>query len=144
MKRLAAALAAVLLTSAPALAKDHLVTLTMDGRPVDRVRGIALLHDGVVYADSIDLVKTFEGLVTFGGNSERIVIKNHIGTFTSGTHNAVVDGKRVVLPGAPFMRAGDLYVPLEFFIARIASARVRFAPGQADIRVNLNPLSAQR
>jgi hypothetical protein len=141
MKRLAAALAAVLLTLAPALAKDQLVKLTMDGRPVDRLGGIALLHDGVVYADSVDLVKTFDGLVTFAGTSERIEIKGHVGTFTAGMRGATVDQAQVLLPGAPFMRNGDLYVPLEFFITRIASAHVRFTPGRADIRVNANPLS---
>jgi len=141
MKRLVAALAAVLLTVAPALAKDQLVKLTMDGRPVDRRGGIALLHDGVVYADSVDLVKTFDGLVTFAGTSERIEIKGHVGTFTAGMRGATVDQDHVMLPGAPFLRNGDLYVPLEFFITRIASASVRFGPGRADIRVNSNPLS---
>ena len=136
MKRLVAALAVVLLTVAPALAKDQLVKLTMDGRPVDRLGGIALLHDGVVYADSVDLVKTFDGLVTFAGTSERIEIKGHVGTFTAGMRGATVDQDHVMLPGN-----GDLYVPLEFFITRIASASVRFGPGRADIRVNANPLS---
>jgi hypothetical protein len=142
MKRLAAGFAAVLLTLAPALAKDQLVKLTMDGRPVDRLGGIALMHDGVVYADSVDLVKTFDGLVTFSGTSERIEIKGHVGTFTAGMRGATLDQAHVVLPGAPFMRNGDLYVPLEFFITRVASARVKVAPGHADIRVNANPLSS--
>jgi hypothetical protein len=56
---------------------------------------------------------------------------------------ASVDGAQVMLPGAPFMRNGDLYVPLQFFITRIASARVQFNGDRtrADIRVNSNPLS---
>jgi hypothetical protein len=141
MKHLVAGLVAVVLALAPALAKDQLVKLTLDGRPVDRVGGIALLHDGLVYADSVDLVKTFDGLVVFAGTSERIEIRGHVGTFTAGMRGATVDQVRVLLPGAPFVRNGDLYVPLEFFITRIASAHVRFTPGRADIRVNANPLS---
>jgi len=141
MKRLVIALAAVLLTLAPALAKDHLVKLTMDGRAVDRIGGIALLHDGVVYADSIDLVKTFDGLVTFSGNSLKIEIRSHVGTFTAGKRRATVDGAPVMLPGAPFLRNGDLYVPLDYFIRHIAGARVRFSPGRADVLVNMNPRS---
>jgi hypothetical protein len=115
----------------------------MDGRPVDRAGGIAILHDGVVYADVVDLVKTFDGLVTFAGAAARIEISGHVGTFTTGMRGASVDGARVMLPGAPFMRNGDLYVPLQFFITRIASARVQFNGDRtrADIRVNSNPLS---
>jgi len=141
MKSLVAAFVAVAFALAPALATDHLVTLTMDGRPVDRAGGIAIVHDGLVYADAVELVKTFDGLVTFAGKSESIEIRGHVGRFTAGTRGASVDRVRVVLPGAPFVRNGDLYVPLEFFITRIASARVRFSPGHADIRVNANPLS---
>jgi hypothetical protein len=137
----AAVLAAVALTIAPAVAKDQLVQLTLDGRPVDRLGGIALLHDGVIYADSVDLVRTFDGLITFGGSSESIAIRGHVATFTVRMLGATLDNAHVVLPGAPFMRNRDLYVPLQFFITRVARARVRFAPGRADILVNANPLS---
>jgi hypothetical protein len=142
---IALALAFALLPS-PATAGERLVKLTMDGRPVDRAGGIAVLRNGIVYADVVDLVKTFDGLVTFGaGNAARIEIRDRSGTFTPGQTGAVVGGVRVVLPGAPFMRNGDLYVPLEYFIAHVTRARVLIDPAQtrADIIVNMNPLPAK-
>ncbi|MGB8267856.1 MAG: stalk domain-containing protein [Candidatus Velthaea sp.] len=143
MKR-AAALALVLCaTLVPALAKDKLVTLTLNGRSVDRAGGIALLHDGVVYADAVDLVKTFNGLVTFGPhNAARIEIRGRTGTFVPGNKTATIGTAQVAMPGAAFMRNGDLYVPLVFFISHLTGARVQLDPSRtrADIRVNSNPL----
>ena len=45
--------------------------------------------------------------------------------------------------GPAFLRNGDLYVPLDTFITRVANAKVRISPDQkqADIFVNANPLS---
>jgi len=144
MKRFAALAIALSMTLAPVLAKDRLVKLMMDGRQVDRVGGVAMLHDGLIYADSVDLVKTFNGFVSFGGvDATRIDIGRHVAYFSVGKAVVRLDKQRIVMPGKPFMRAGDLYVPLEFFITRIAGARVRVNPArtQANILVNINPVT---
>ena len=47
------------------------------------------------------------------------------------------------MPGPAFVRNGDLFVPLELFITRVANARVRISADKtrANIYVNANPLS---
>ena len=71
-------------SSFPAFAADRAVKLTLDGRPVDRAGGVALVRNGVVYADVVALVKSFDGLLTFQGNAVVVSIGNSGGTFTVG------------------------------------------------------------
>jgi hypothetical protein len=52
-----------------------------------------------------------------------------------------VQSASVVLRGAPFYRHGDLYVPLDAYVVRVAGARLRVRANQAAIYVNANPLS---
>jgi hypothetical protein len=145
MKRLAAALAlaATLLAAAapPALAADHDVKLTLDGRPVDRAGGVAVARNGVVYADIVPLVKSFNGLLTFQGNAVVVSIGNSVGTFTVGSRTAKIDQGSVTMRGPVFKRNGDIYVPLDAFITRLAKAKLAVNPAQtqADITVNANP-----
>ena len=143
MKRLLAALAAalVLLSAAPASAADRTVKLTLDGRPVDKAGGIAVLRNGVVYADVVPLVKSFDGLLTFQGNAVVVTINGVTGRFTDGSRTALINDGAVTMPGQTFKRDGDWYVPLETFITRVARAKVRMNPArtQADISVNASP-----
>ena len=146
MKRLAAALvivASLLGAAAPARAADRVIAVTLDGRPLDRVGGVALLHDGVIYADVVKLVKAFDGLLTFQGKAVVVSIGTTTGTFTTGSHTAKINDGAVRMRGAAFMRDGDLYVPLDTFVTRLANAKLRVTPGaaRADIVVNASPTS---
>ncbi|HEY0615438.1 MAG TPA: stalk domain-containing protein [Candidatus Elarobacter sp.] len=143
MKRTIAGLAAalMLLAASPAFAADRDVKLTLDGRPVDRAGGVAILHNGVVYADVVPLVKSFDGLLTFQGNAVVVTINGVTGRFTEGSRTALINDGATTMPGQTFKRNGDFFVPLELFITKIARAKVRMNPArtQADIAVNANP-----
>ena len=140
MTRLLAAFAAalMLLTAVPASAADRTVKLTLDGRPVDRAGGVAVLHNGVVYANVIPLVKSFDGLLTFQGKAVVVTINGVTGRFTEGSRTALINDGAVTMPGQTFKRDGDLYVPLDVFVTQIAKAKVRTNPArtQAEITVN--------
>lgn len=130
--------AAALSLPAPAAAGDAVVELTLDGRPVDRHAGAALLHHGLVFADAIDLTKCFDGFITLQrSGAATITIGPNTGTFTPGSSSATINAVETALPGAPFRVNGDLFVPLETFISDVAGASVRMSPTlrRADIRV---------
>lgn len=139
MTRLLAAFAAalMLLTAVPASAADRTVKLTLDGRPVDRAGGVAVLHNGVVYGNVVPLVKSFDGLLTFQGNAVVVTINGVTGRFTEGSRTALINDGAVTMPGQTFKRDGDLYVPLDVFVTQIAKGKVRTNPArtQADITV---------
>jgi hypothetical protein len=143
MKRLLSALAAtlMLLCAAPAFAADANVRLTLDGRPVDKAGGVALVRNGVIYADVVPLVKSFDGLLTFQGTAVVVTINGVTGRFTTGSRTALINDGAVTMPGQTFTRNGDIYVPLEIFITRIAKAKLRTNPARthADIFVNASP-----
>ena len=147
MTRLLAALLCALvlaLGGAPASAADKNVKLTLDGRPVDRAGGVALARGGVVYANLVDLVKSFDGLLTFHGSGGVIVTINGVtATFTAGSRTAKIGEGAQTMKGQTFLRDGDLYVPLDFFVTQVAHAKVKIDPAQsrADIFVNANPVS---
>jgi hypothetical protein len=140
MKRLTAALAlvATLLAVAPGLAADRNVKLTLDGRPVDRAGGVAVLHNGVVYADVVPLVKSFDGLLTFQGNAVVVSIHGVTGRFTDGSRTVLIGQGAITMRGQTFKVNGDFYVPLDTFVTQIAKAKLRVnaAQTQADIYVN--------
>jgi copper amine oxidase-like protein len=132
---------ALLVPSVSALAADRDVKLTLDGRPVDRAGGVALSRGGVVYADVVPLVKSFNGLLTFQGDAVVVSIGNTVGRFTIGSRTAKIDQGSVTMRGQVFKRNGDIYVPLDTFVTRLAKAKlqVNAAQTQADISVNANP-----
>ena len=145
MKRLVAALAivAALLAAGapPAVAADRDVKLTLDGRPVDRAGGVAISRGGVVYADVVPLVKSFNGLLTFQGNAVVVSIGNSVGRFTVGSRSAKIDQGSLTMAGQVFKRNGDIYIPLDTFVTRLAKAKLQVNPAQtqADITVNASP-----
>ncbi|MDB5039947.1 MAG: hypothetical protein JWN27_673 [Candidatus Eremiobacteraeota bacterium] len=140
MIRILAALVLAVAVTAPALAADRVVRLTIDGRPVDRNGGSAVLHNGIVYADVIDLVKSFNGLVTFQGPALVVTISGVTATFTTGSRTAKVGDGSVVMRGAAFLREREMFVPLDTFVNRLTTAKVRLNRdrSQADILVNLS------
>ena len=144
MKSLFAALTvtvALLSAGVPAFAADRDVKLTLDGRPVDRAGGVAVLHNGVVYADVVPLVKSFDGLLTFQGNAVVVTINGVTGRFTDGSRTALINQGSVQMRGQVFRRNGDFYIPLDTFITRVAKAKLKTNATQtrADIYVNANP-----
>jgi hypothetical protein len=141
MNKLLTALALGIALVAPTtsvLAADREVKLTLDGRAVDRAGGVALVRNGVVYADVVPLVKSFDGLLTFQGNAVVVTIHGITGRFTDGSRTALIGDGAVTMRGQTFKRNGDWYVPLDTFITQIAKAKVRVnaAQTQADISVN--------
>jgi hypothetical protein len=141
MNKLLTALALGIALVAPttsALAADREVRLTLDGRAVDRAGGVAVVRNGVVYADVVPLVKSFDGLLTFQGNAVVVTIRGITGRFTDGSRTALINDGAVTMRGQTFKRNGDWYVPLDTFITQIAKAKVRVnaAQTQADISVN--------
>jgi hypothetical protein len=136
----ALALAATLLAALPGLAADQNVKLTLDGRPVDRAGGVAVLRNGVIYADVVPLVKSFDGLLTFQGNAVVVSIHGVTGRFTEGSRTALINQGALTMRGQTFKLNGDYYVPLDTFITRVAMAKLRVNPAQtqADIYVNVS------
>ncbi|WP_317997208.1 stalk domain-containing protein [Vulcanimicrobium alpinum] len=143
MMRLLAGLLLALAIAAPALAADGPVRLTLDGRPIDRQGGSAVTHGGVVYGDLLDLVKSFDGLLTYHGPSVEVTLNGKTVRFTRGSRTAQLGEEAVTMRGAPFLRQGEMFVPLDFFVTKVAGAKLRVNPARtrANIYVNANPLS---
>ena len=144
MKKLLTALALTLALAAPlapARAADATVALTLDGRPVDTRGPSAMRHGGIVYGNVVNLVKSFDGLLTFQGNAVVVTIHGVTGRFTEGSRTALINDGAVTMRGQTFKRNGDWYVPLDTFVINVAKAKVRVngAQTQADISVNANP-----
>jgi len=142
MKRLIALALLLCSTAVPVFAADSTVTLTLDGRPIDKHGGIAVMHGGTVFVDAVDMTKTFNGLISMRtGGSATITIQGSTGAFVQGSTTTVVNGVKARIP-APFMRGGDLFIPLNFFITRLTRAKVRIdaARRRADILVNASPM----
>ena len=137
LKTLCYAVAFALLLAAPAgaahMAKST-VTLTLDSRPVAKKGVVAMQRGAVVFADVIALNKTFNGLMSISGKTYRTIIRGHSVAFTANSRVAVFQGKKTMLPAAPFRYNNSLYVPLAAFGRGIGTA-VHFNKAQmtADI-----------
>ena len=121
--------------AAPALAKDRIVNLTLDGRPLaSNGVVVAVAHGGVVFADMIALNKTFNGLMSINGKSYLTVVRGHSVAFTLGSRQAVYQGRKVLLPAAPYLINHSLFVPLTSFGRGIGTqVHVNIANATADI-----------
>ncbi len=62
-------------------------------------------------------------------------------TFTAGSRTATLQQGAPTMRGQIFLRNGDFFVPLDFFITQVAGAKVQIDPAQtkANIYVNANP-----
>ena len=147
MKRRMIALAACLaLVGAPVLAADSVVRVTLDGRPIDKdQRSVAVLRDGVVFADVSNLNASFSGLLTYGkdNRSVKILIGRRVGAFSIGSTTMMAGPTSVKLPGAPFRYNGEIFVPLAAFVKYVAGAKLHTSAdlSRADIIVNANPMA---
>ncbi len=121
----ALALLGVASSARVALARDVPTRLFLDGRRVDGRSPSADLRDGKAYVDLARVVGVYSGLLTFGpAGKSRATIAGRTIEFTVGRRSAFLDGKRVDLPAAPFVRRGDTYVPLAT-IAKLTGSRLR-------------------
>jgi copper amine oxidase-like protein len=143
MKRILAAVFLGLALAVPAGAADQVVRLTIDGRPVDRSGGSAIVRGGVVYGDLVDLVKSFNGLLTFQRNATVVSIRGVTATFTVGSRTMKLNQGSIVMRGPVFLRDGEPFVPLDAFVTRVANAKLRLSSDRtrADILINANPLN---
>lgn len=134
-------LAAVVLAGTPALATDTAVRVTLDGRPFDTHQGsVAVKRGNVVYADVVDLTKAFNGLLTFSGKGTvKILVGGRVGTFTVGSRTLFLGSDPFVMPGAPFRKEGDIFVPLDAFVTQVAAEKLTMnaKKTRADIAVSV-------
>ncbi|MBV8151318.1 MAG: hypothetical protein JOY59_07160 [Candidatus Eremiobacteraeota bacterium] len=128
--------------AAVAQAADRPVVLTLDGRPFARDRSAAVAHGGVLFVDVVDATKAFNGLLLLQTPGRaRLETQGKIALFVVGTRRATFNGAPLTLPGAPFRRAGRMYVPLAT-VAKLTGARlVRIDAGHADLRVTFPGVS---
>jgi hypothetical protein len=104
-------------------AKDSLLSLELDGRPLDANSPSGMLHRGKAFVNVVRIVKGFSGLLTFGKNDKtvRVTIATHTADFTVGRSDGAVNGERTTFSAPPFILNGDTYVPLDV-VAHIAGA----------------------
>ena len=121
--------------ASPALAADRPLDLTIDGRPISRTGSVALFHRNVAFVNLIELVRSFGGLVTLSKSGAAVTLRSHSATFVSDRATATVDAVPMTMPAAAFTAGGVLYVPLEFFVNRIAGGTVRVDAGAATARI---------
>jgi hypothetical protein len=97
-----------------AVAKDKLLTVLVDGRPMDSKGPSGLLHRGTAFVDLVRSVKAFDGLLIFGkgDKSINVTIRSQAARFVVGDRHAMVAGKSETLALAPFTLNGEIYVPL--------------------------------
>ena len=107
------ALASALAPSA-VIAKDKLLTVLVDGRPMDSKAPSGLLHRGTAFVDLVRAVKAFDGLLIFskGDKSINVTIRSQGARFVVGSRHATVAGRSITFPIAPFTLNGEIYVPL--------------------------------
>ncbi|MGH7714884.1 MAG: hypothetical protein ACREML_02695 [Vulcanimicrobiaceae bacterium] len=103
----------VLLASHAASAADTRVSLTLDGRPISTRPAVALVRNGVLFVDAVDVTRVFDGLLVFERHGVRLGVRGHNLSFTIGKRIAQVDKSGVRLKGAPFEFDGDIFVPVE-------------------------------
>jgi hypothetical protein len=120
------ALAATVLASPPALAKDTPLRVLLDGRPLDATSTSGLLHKGTAFINVVRGTKSFNGLLTFGKGDRSVTVS--IGAqrarFVIGKREATLGNDSITLPVAPFVLNGDVYVPLATF-AKLAGVTLQ-------------------
>ncbi len=143
MKRLVALAISFAALAAPALAADRTLALTIDGRPLSRSAPVALVHDGIAYANAIELVRAYGGIVSIAKSSVRVTLRAHTASFTRGSSNAILDGTKLAMPGPALREDNSIYVPLAFFVTNVTGGRVNvdLDAGTARITLAVEPQS---
>lgn len=144
MNRFGALLLAIALAGscgAAAAAADTPLALTIGGRPISRSESVAFFRGSIAYASSVELVRSYGGLETMSGGATTVTLRSRTATFVPGEATAIVDGATVELPAPALLSRGLLFVPLTFFVTRVAGGTVRFdaAARSADIVIAVDP-----
>jgi|GEM_PF-4706019 hypothetical protein len=126
----------MLLGSHAAGAVDMRVALTLDGRPISTRASVAIVRDGVLFVNAVDITRVFDGLLVFETNGIRLGVRGYNISFTIGRHVALVDKTAVRLKVAPFEHDGDIFVPLGPIIGADPALRLTWVnPHHADLHV---------
>ena len=139
--RVTVALVAALVLSAiatPARAAGDPLALTVDGRPLSHAGSVAQTRHGVAYVDLVEIVRTFDGLLSIHKADTVATIGHHEATFRANDARVKLDGATVRMPAAAFRSGGDLYVPLTFLVRGLlpgATVRIDRAHHRATIHV---------
>jgi hypothetical protein len=104
---------ALLAAAAPSGATDVRYGVTIGGRRLDKAGHSGLLHRGVTFVNVQRAIAAFDGILVFLPSGVlRAVVGNHTIVFTVGSRTALLDGTTIRLSGAPFVLAGNSYVPV--------------------------------
>lgn len=140
MKRIVASAILCAALARPAFAADRKLSVTLDGRPFSRNGAVALVHDGIAYANVVELVRAYGGVVSLAPGSVRVTVRAHEARFVRGDASASVDRVRRTMPGPAILEGDVLFLPLAFFVTTVADGRVAvdLAAGTANIVVGAN------
>ena len=139
MKRATTFVVSIALLAAPAVAADRSLAVTIDGRPLSRGPSTALFHRDAAYADVDELVRSFGGLVTSTRGTTTVTLAGRSATFAVGRPSVVLDGRRIALAHPAFVVDRRTYVPLDFFITRIARGSLDVDATAATARISTRP-----
>jgi hypothetical protein len=114
------------LAPAPAIAKDTLLHVELDGRRLDALGPSAIVHHGRAFVNVVRIVRGFNGLLTFGKSDRSVVVTigHQSARFVIGSRSGQINGNAATFGAAPFVLNGDVYVPLDP-IATIADASLK-------------------
>ncbi len=127
----------MLFASHAAGAADTRVSLTMDSRPISTRPSVALIRDGVLFVNAVDMTRVFDGLLVFERHGVRLGVRGHNLSFTIGKRIALVDKSAVRLRVAPFEFNADIYVPIEPIIKADPALRLTWVNRRhADLHVS--------
>lgn len=139
MKRSMAFVFLSVLLASPAIAADRSLAITIDGRPVSRNGTVAVLRRNVAYADLIELVRSYGGVVSISPAGASVTVRSRNATFVSGSASVSVDKTLDSMPERAFTANGTLFVPLQYFVTRIVGGTVRIDARAATARIALAP-----
>lgn len=146
MMRAAAILLSIVVVATPAIAASRPLVVTIEGRPISHGASIAVLRHGTAYANLTELVRSYNGIVTTTRGATTVTVRTHQATFVPGSRSVVLDTVAMPLDTPAYLASGSLYVPLVFFVRRVARGRVRVdaARATADISVGQGSLRQGR
>jgi hypothetical protein len=135
-----ACLVALALAPRISAAKDVLLSVELDGRPLDKGGPSGLVHGGKVFVNVVRITKGFSGLLTFGKNdsSVQVTIRRKTVQFFVGKRAGTLNGEPATFPAAPFILNGDTYVPLRT-MASLAQATLSVDMKHAVARLTSAP-----
>jgi len=135
------ALGAVVLSlavAAPAAAADRPLVVTIEGRPISSAgTPVAFLHHGIAYASVVELVRSYGGIVTTTAGATTVTLHARTVRFVPESTSVSLDGERLKLATPAFLYGGILYVPLAFFVTRVARGHVKVDAAAATANVSV-------